>query len=206
MNYFIVLAIALCSYTIIEKLLRCFSIIQSSDQLWSTIWYYLWGLCLLLSVVLISPNDFVFKVPVNIGSVIGVIIVLLIFIFMSIRNNTVVYYPKTSNLLKCINFSIFLPIFEEVAFRGIILPVLIILLSEYVKIEIILLLNGLLFSLFHRNYWSFVQKHFGMFMIFFSYGYLFSYISYSTQSIWLSVFTHIMINGGITVYKNFYHK
>lgn len=206
MNYFIVLIFVLCSYTIIEKLLRHFSIIKCKVQLWSTIWYYLWGSCLLLAVSIISPNDFVFKIPVDIRSIIGVIIIMLLFIFASVKNNTSVYYPKASEPLKCIHHSIVLPIFEEVAFRGIILPILIILLDKYVTIEIVLLLNGLLFALFHRNYWSFTKEHFGMYIMFLLDGYLLSYVTYSTQSILMSVFTHIMINGGITAYKNFFQK
>jgi len=62
-KYVIVILFVLLSYTIIERMLFHFSVLKNNDQLWSGVWYYLYGICLLVSVLIIRPIDFVFKVP-----------------------------------------------------------------------------------------------------------------------------------------------
>ena len=129
MILFIILIFVMISYTVTEKLLRHFSVIKGSVQLWSGVWYYLWGICLLASLLIIRPIDLVFRIPVNFDSVIGMIVIIILFLSISLKKGSNAYCPKSNELLKCIHFSIILPLFEETAFRGIILPILITLLN-----------------------------------------------------------------------------
>jgi len=202
-KYVIVILFVLLSYTIIERMLFHFSVLKNNDQLWSGVWYYLYGICLLVSVLIIRPIDFVFKVPSGkIGFAFFIIGVMMLFLLLNLKEGKRMYYPKSDDLLECFHFSVIQPLFEEIAFRGIILPILIFFFKGYFRTELILLMSGLLFTLFHRNYWLFVKANIKIYFNFFFLGYILAYIAYTTQSIWISVLYHVLLNGTITVYKN----
>ena len=200
-KYVIVILVALLSYTVIERILRHFSVLKSNrDPLWSGVWYYLYGICLLVSLLAIRPIDFVFKIPSRIGFSLLIIGVMMLFLLLNLKEGNKIYYPTADNILKCVNFSVIQPLFEEVAFQGIILPILAFLFKEYFRAEIIIAIDGILFALFRKNCWSFIKE--SSVTYFFIQGGIFAYIAYTTQSIWLLVIYRVLLNITITVYKN----
>lgn len=162
------------------------------------------GLPLLIVYLIVTPNDYIIKSPIN--NKIGIVFLLCFIIstiFVCIGNQNV-YYPHKDNKLKCFHYGVIQPIFEEVAFHGLILPMTIYLLGDHTIM--IILLNGVIFMLFHLNYWSFEKKYRFMFLNFLITGLLFIYMTLVTQSIVYSILCHVIVNGGNTLYRNWKDK
>lgn len=201
MLYLILIVVMIFSYRILEDILEKLFPDLGKDQLWATEGYYLWGLVLFIIYFIVKPNDYIMKIPINNKNGIMFILAFMIStIFICIKDSNV-YYPKKTNKLKCFHYGVVQPIFEEIAFRGLILPMTIYLLGNSFSGAI--LLNGIIFMLFHLNYWSFKKKTANMFLGFLALGLCFSYITVMTQSIIYSILCHIIINGGNTLYRNF---
>lgn len=198
--YLILIVVILFSYKTMESFFKRFLPKLVNYQLWESIGYYFWGLLLLIAYLIVRPNDYIIKSPIN--NKLGIQFILIFIIstlFICIKNPNG-YYPRKDNKLRCFHFGIIQPIFEEVAFRGLILPMTIYLLG-YNAIMIILL-NGVIFMLFHLNYWSFEKETLFMFLNFLIIGLAFIYITIMTQSIIYSILCHIIVNGGNTLYRN----
>jgi CAAX prenyl protease-like protein len=191
------------SYKIMEIFFKRFFPKLINFDLSSSICYYFWGLVLLSVYLIVRPNDYVTKIPINNKSGIIFLIFFTIGVFFAFIYNQDpnVYYPKKEEKLICFNHGIILPIFEEVAFRGLILPMTVCLLGN--QGYIIILLNGFLFMLFHLNYyWPIKKELLPLFFNFLVLGIYFSYLALITESIVYSTLCHIILNGGYTLYKN----
>jgi len=196
MIYLILIITIIFSYRIFENIFNKLG----NDQLWTNRGYYCWGLVLLVIYFIVRPNDYVFKTPINNKIGIKFILFFLTSTFFICITNLNVYYPKKINKLKCFHYGVIQPIFEEIAFRGLILCMTINLLA--IDESIIILLNGIIFMAFHLNYWSFKKENIKLFLNFLALGILFNYITLITHSIIYSIVCHIIMNGGITVYRN----
>lgn len=121
MIYLILLGVMMFSYKILENIFMKLFPKLGKDQLWTNQGYYLWGLVLLIIYFIVRPNDYIIKSPINNEMGIKFILFFIIStIFICIKNLNV-YYPKKTNKLKCFHYGVIQPIFEEVAFRGLIL-------------------------------------------------------------------------------------
>jgi hypothetical protein len=198
--YLILIVVILFSYKTMESFFKRFFPKLVNYQLWESIGYYFWGLLLLIAYLIARPNDYIIKSPINNKLGIQFILIFIISTMYICIKNPNVYYPRKDNKLRCFHYGVIQPIFEEVAFRGLILPMTIYLLG-YNAIMIILL-NGVIFMLFHLNYWSFEKEALFMFLKFLIIGLAFIYITIMTQSIIYSILCHIIVNGGNTLYRN----
>ncbi|WBW98236.1 CPBP family intramembrane glutamic endopeptidase [Oceanirhabdus sp. W0125-5] len=202
--YLLLIIVILFSYKILEKYFERFFPRIIKSQLWDSKGYYSWGLVLLIVYLIIRPKDYLFKLPINNKEGLIVVFCFALFtLFLCIQNPNS-YYPRKSNKLRCVHFGVVQPIFEEVAFRGLILPMTIFLIGD--NFNMIMLTNGIMFMLFHINYWSFEKRHFNLFFNFFFMGLFFTYVALITQSIFYSTICHIIGNGGYTVYRNWRDK
>lgn len=120
--YLVLIGVIMFSYNILESIIKKFFPKLVKDQLWASIGYYLWGLVLLIVYLIIRPNDYIIKNPINNELGIKFILFFIISTIIICIKNPNVYYPKKSNKLKCFHYGVIQPIFEEVAFRGLILP------------------------------------------------------------------------------------
>lgn len=171
------------------------------DQLWTNQGYYLWGLILLIVYLIIKPYDYIVKKPINNEVGIVFIVIYLVVAFFVCKAGLDFYYPKKSNKLKCFHYGVIQPIFEEIAFRGLILPMTIQLLGN--NFSIVIWINGIIFMVFHWNYWSLNKKNINLFLNFLCVGLSFAYLSFKTQSILYSIIGHIIINSCNVIYRNY---
>lgn len=144
-------------------------------------------------------NNFIFNIIINKQVAIQAILITVFGIAYVTKSNKNIYYPSYDNKIRCINFSITQPIFEEIAFRGIILPITIPLLEN--NFYMLIILNGFLFMLFHLNYWSY-KDGIQLFLEFFLVGMFFANIVIITNSIIYSVVCHILTNSCFTILGN----
>ncbi|MBU5591315.1 CPBP family intramembrane metalloprotease [Clostridium sp. MSJ-4] len=204
MVYLILIGIILFSYTILESIVKKIFPSLGKDQLWANVGYYSWGLVLLIIYLIIRPMDYITKIPIN--NILGISFIIsfsVVTIFICIKDPNV-YYPRKNNKLKCFHYGVIQPILEEVAFRGLILPMTIYLSGN--NTSLIILLNSFIFMFFHLNYWSLEKKHKKLFINFFMLGLFFNYIAIGTQSIFYGVLCHIIVNGGNTLYRNWVNR
>lgn len=199
-GYLILMVIIIFSYKQLENIFKKFFNKSINYQLWESKGYYAWGLILLIIYLVVNPIDYIVKVPVNNKwGIMAILYVGISTIFTCIYNINI-YYPRKSNKFRCFHYGVMQPIFEEVAFRGLILPMTVYILGDHA--EAIILLNGIIFMAFHLNYWSFNKENVSMFFSFLIIGVYFSYIALITQSIIYPILCHIIINGGNTLYRN----
>lgn len=194
------IVIILFSYKILEKILHKLFPKIVKRQLWDSLGYYIWGLLLLGIYLYVKPIDYIISKPVNNSyGVIVTIIVIIVTVYGCVSDPNV-YYPRKTGKLRCIHYSIIQPIFEEVAFRGLILPMMMPLLGN--NGNILMLVNAALFMGFHLNYWSYNKENQRMFIGFLLIGMALGYVTLMTESIVYAVICHIIINGGNTLYRN----
>lgn len=194
-----IICLIFSSYTIIEVLLRKSDVsFIRNKRLWETQGYYMWGLVLMLSYYIVPSQQLFIKSPINNFGAIIFTIVYIAYLVVIFFYNKESYYPKQKKTMKSVHYCIIQPIFEEIAFRGIILPLTDILLC--INSINIIILNAILFTLFHINYWSISSKNLKRFNQFYFYGLIFGGIALYTKSIFYSLIWHIMLNGGYTLY------
>ncbi|GIN72731.1 hypothetical protein J14TS2_32060 [Bacillus sp. J14TS2] len=99
-----------------------------------------------------------------------------------------------------LNFVIFYPIFEEVIFRGLILPLLnksfqyTLIEIAYLPVSISVIISAVLFSIAHLQYYKLNRLSIRYMFFAFIGGLLFGAITDYTESIILSVLLHIEFN------------
>jgi membrane protease YdiL (CAAX protease family) len=199
---FIIVLIAIFSYTFLDYMIPKVWPKSEKKQLWSGNGAFLWGGILLVTCFILRQSEYVFKLPINHQVGIQIIILVIIGTIHNGYRNKKTYYPSKSNMKKCLNYSIFQPIFEEIAFRGLLLPVTINLFSGVLSSSWIISLNAIAFTLFHRNYWGFCKEHINNYYGFFFVGLMLTYTAYENQSIVYAIVAHILINGTNTLYGN----
>lgn len=91
-------------------------------------------------------------------------------------------------VLAIITMGIFAGFFEELFFRGAIQTIL---MDKIKNHSIAILLSGILFGIFHQNFYQFIPIS----MI----GILFGIIFYRSQNLWITIFIHIFYNSSQVV-------
>lgn len=156
---------------------------------------YIWGAMAFAATFFIKDN-FVYKLPVVDRTVIYVCLA----IFIS--NMFIAKYSgyKPIGRYNIINFVIFYPIFEEVIFRGYILPILnksfqyTFIEIAFLPVTISVIISAFLFSIAHLQYYK-LNKWSIRYMTFaFIGGILFGAIANYTQSILIPILLHIEFN------------
>lgn len=210
MTYIIIL-IALFSYTIIEYMMKRWGKLGSTEKLWSSHWAFLWG-GILLALIFLQPGPsqpfgaIMFAKDALVHIVRWVIGLLLFYYFSNfIFQGDVASHWKS---LKFFNFSLVNPIFEEILFRGIILTSLLNSLPNAKYEELLVMVSSLLFAFFHLNYEDKISRallnryYFFRLIMIFVVGNAIGYLVLLTGSIWMSILMHILINTVGTVYYN----
>lgn len=156
---------------------------------------YIWGV-LAISAAFLVQDNFVYKLPVMDRRVVFVSFAI---IFVNIFIAKYSGY-KPVGKYNFINFVIFYPIFEEVIFRGLVLPLLnnsfqyVVIEIAYLPVTIAVIISAFLFSIAHLQYYK-LDKSSVRYMCFaFVGGILFGAIADYTQSIVIPVLLHIGFN------------
>lgn len=157
---------------------------------------YIWGILLTVSIYFYEDN-YVFRIPVHYESIVPLILITVIAnIFISRYSGY-----KPSGKKNIINFVIMYPIFEEVIFRGMILPILntsFPLYSYfeffYTPVTVPILISALLFAVAHLQYYSFNLTSIKFMLFAFFGGIIFGMISDYSSSIVFSVILHMEFN------------
>ncbi|MGK0535975.1 lysostaphin resistance A-like protein [Bacillus sp. 'calajunan'] len=157
---------------------------------------YIWG-TLLTVIIYFYEDNYVFRLPIHYEP-----IVLLIFI-AAITNIFISRYSgyKPSGKKNILNFVIMYPIFEEVIFRGMIIPLLnnsfpIYPLYEiaYIPVTVPILISSFLFAVAHLQYYSFNQTSIKFMLFAFLGGIIYGMITDYSLSIVFSIFLHVEFN------------
>lgn len=157
---------------------------------------YIWGILLTVSIYFFEDN-YVFRLPIHYKQIVLLILIVAITnIFISRYSG---YKPRgKKNIL---NFVIMYPIFEEVLFRGLILPIINNSFPTYSLIEIFytpvtvpILISSFLFAIAHLQYYSFNKSSIKFMLFAFSGGIIFGIITDYSLSIVFSIFLHVEFN------------
>jgi uncharacterized protein len=157
---------------------------------------YIWGTLLTVSIYFFEDN-YVFRLPVHYDSIV------LLILITAITNVFISQYSgyNPSGKKNILNFVIMYPIFEEVVFRGMIIPILNKSFPVYSNFEIFntpvtvpILLSSFLFAVAHLQYYRFNQTSIKFMLFAFFGGIIFGVISDHTSSIVFSVFLHMEFN------------
>ena len=163
------------------------------------LWYllfYLWGTFLTL-IIYFYEDNYVFRFPIHYKP---------IFLLFLIATITIVFISqysgyKPSGKKNILNFIIMYPVFEEIIFRGMIIPILNNSFPKYSYFEILnipvtvpILISSFLFAIAHLQYYSFNQTSIKFMLFAFFGGIIFGMIADYSLSIVFSLFLHIEFN------------
>lgn len=142
-------------------------------------------------------DNYVYRLPIHYESIVVLILVALITnIFISRYSG---YNPiGKKNIL---NFVIMYPIFEEVIFRGMIIPILNNSFSilpyfeiAYIPVTVPIIISSFLFAIAHLQYYSFNQTSVKFMLFAFLGGVVYGMITDSALSIAFSILLHVEFN------------
>ncbi|MBP1916814.1 CPBP family intramembrane glutamic endopeptidase [Lederbergia galactosidilytica] len=158
---------------------------------------YVWGF-MAVAVSFLVKEHFVYNLPALDRQV------LLVCLALFIVNMVMAKYSgyKPIGVYNTINFVIFYPLFEEVVFRGLILPILnqsfqyqyTLIEIAYLPVTIAVVISAFLFAIAHLQYYKLNRLSIRYMCFAFIGGILFGAIADYTQSIFLSVLLHIEFN------------
>ncbi|MFJ8530375.1 lysostaphin resistance A-like protein [Bacillus sp. NPDC094106] len=157
---------------------------------------YIWG-TLLTVIIYFYEDNYVFRLPIHYESIV------LLILIAAITNIFISRYSgyKPSGKKNILNFVIMYPIFEEVIFRGMIIPMLnnsfpIYPLYEifYIPVTVQILISSFLFAVAHLQYYSFNQTSIKFMLFAFLGGIIFGMITDYSLSIVFSIFLHVEFN------------
>ena len=191
------------SFKIVERIVTLF------DKRHIPFTIYYWGILLIGASLLIKDN-YVYQLPGNFTAVLPLcLIILLINLLISRRSG---YSPI--GLFNTINFVITYPVFEEIAFRGLALPILVRheRLGEPFALELgygiipqlslAVIITAVLFAVSHLQYYKLNAESI-RFMVFALTGVLFfGLIAQATESILLTLPLHIAFNSSAALYAH----
>ncbi|WP_436864448.1 CPBP family intramembrane glutamic endopeptidase [Bacillus fungorum] len=157
---------------------------------------YIWG-TLLTIISYFYEDNYVFRLPIHYESIVVLILIAVVTnIFISRYSG---YNP--SGKKNILNFVIMYPIFEEVIFRGMIIPILnnsfaTLPYSEvaYIPVTVPILISSFLFAIAHLQYYSFNQTSIKFMLFAFLGGVIYGMITDSTLSIAFSILLHVEFN------------
>ncbi|EPY7709106.1 CPBP family intramembrane glutamic endopeptidase [Bacillus pacificus] len=157
---------------------------------------YIWGTILTI-ISYFYVDNYVFRLPIHYESIVVLILIALITNIVILRYSG--YNPiGKKNIL---NFVIMYPIFEEVIFRGMIIPILnnaFPILSNfeiaYIPVTLPILISSFLFAVSHLQYYKFNQTTIKFMLFAFLGGIIYGMITDSTLSIVFPILLHIEFN------------
>ncbi len=157
---------------------------------------YIWGTILTI-ISYFYVDNYVFRLPIHYESIVVLILIALITNIVISRYSG--YNPiGKKNIL---NFVIMYPIFEEVIFRGMIIPILnnaFPILSNfeiaYIPVTLPILISSFLFAVSHLQYYKFNQTTIKFMLFAFLGGIIYGMITDSTLSIVFPILLHIEFN------------
>lgn len=157
---------------------------------------YIWG-TLLTIIIYFYEDNYVFRLPIHYEPTV------LLILIAAITNIFISRYSgyKPSGKKNILNFVIMYPVFEEVIFRGMIIPILnnsfpIYPLYEiaYIPVTVPILISSFLFAVAHLQYYSFNQTSIKFMLFAFFGGIIFGMITDYSLSIVFSIFLHVEFN------------
>lgn len=179
------------SYRIFERILG----VISKPQERYTIYY--WGAAMIVGSVLWS-NSYTFGVPHQVMRVLPLFLVILAVNLIISRTSG--YNPVGT--YHTVNFVLFFPVFEEIAFRGLVLPILAqhpvlgqLHATGIIDVSGAILLTAFLFALSHLQYYRLNRESIRFMLFALSGGIFFGLFAQVTESILLTVPLHIAFNG-----------
>ncbi|MDF9589712.1 CPBP family intramembrane metalloprotease [Bacillus tropicus] len=157
---------------------------------------YIWGTILTI-ISYFYEDNYVFRLPIHYESIVVLILIALITNIVISRYSG--YNPiGKKNIL---NFVIMYPIFEEVIFRGMIIPILNNAFSifsnfeiAYIPVTLPILISSFLFAVSHLQYYKFNQTSIKFMLFAFLGGIIHGMITDSTLSIVFPILLHIEFN------------
>ncbi|EPC8417782.1 CPBP family intramembrane metalloprotease [Bacillus wiedmannii] len=157
---------------------------------------YIWG-TLLTIISYFYEDNYVFRLPTHYESIVVLILIAVITnIFISRYSG---YNP--SGKKNILNFVIMYPIFEEVIFRGMIIPILNKSFSihpyfeiAYIPVTLPILISAFLFAVSHLQYYSFNQTSIKFMLFAFLGGIIHGMITDSSLSIVFPILLHVEFN------------
>ncbi|MDQ0208679.1 CPBP family intramembrane glutamic endopeptidase [Alkalicoccobacillus murimartini] len=157
---------------------------------------YIWG-TLITIIAFFYVDNFVFRLPIHYEPIIPLILITAITFMFTSRHSG--YHPiGKKNIL---NFVIMYPIFEEVIFRGMMIPILNNSLPTYSVLELFhtpvtlpILLSAFLFAIAHLQYYSLNRTSVKFMLFAFLGGILLGMIANDSLSIVFALFLHIEFN------------
>ncbi|MDP7980629.1 CPBP family intramembrane glutamic endopeptidase [Bacillus sp. WLY-B-L8] len=157
---------------------------------------YIWG-TLLTVISYFYEDNYVFRLPIHYEPIV------LLILITAITNIFISRYSgyKPIGKKNILNFVIIYPIFEEVIFRGMIIPILnnsfpIYPFYEiaYIPVTVPILISSFLFAIAHLQYYSFNQTSIKFMLFAFFGGIIFGMITDYSLSIIFSIFLHVEFN------------
>lgn len=184
------------SYRIFERILG----VISKPQERYTIYY--WGAAMIGGSVLWS-NSYTFSATQHVMRVLPLFLIILLVNLIISRSSG--YNPVGT--YNTVNFVLCFPIFEEIAFRGLILPILArhpvlgqLHSTSIIDVSGAILLTSLLFAVSHLQYYRLNRESVRFMLFAFSAGIFFGLIAQVTGSIMLTIPLHIAFNGSAVLY------
>lgn len=184
------------SYKIIERILR----VVSKQQERFAVYY--WGVAM-IGVSVLWKNSYTFGTMQNVKTVLPLFLVSLLVSLMISRSSG--YSPVGTS--HTINFLLASPIVEEIAFRGLVLPILgrhpalgQLHSNSILDFSWAILLTSLLFAVSHLQYYRLNRQSIRFMLFAFSGGIFFGLIAQVTGSILLTIPLHIAFNGSAVLY------
>ncbi|HDX9577993.1 TPA: CPBP family intramembrane metalloprotease [Bacillus pseudomycoides] len=198
MSYFIALVLAVLlafSYKIVDITVRIIMGRTLYRKIENEI-LYIWGI-LLTIISYFYEDNYVFRLPIHYEPTV------LLILIAAITNIFISRYSgyKPSGKKNILNFVIMYPIFEEVIFRGMIIPVLNNSFSiyrvfeiAYIPLTVPILISSFLFAVAHLQYYSFNQTSIKFMLFAFVGGITFGAITDYSLSIVFPLFLHVEFN------------
>lgn len=160
---------------------------------------YIWALVILILSFLIRKN-YIWNLPrMNDTNILGMFFFALIVSFFLSKNSG--YRPI--GRFNCFNFVLVYPIFEELSFRGLILPL--IFSCNIIDSWSAIIISAFLFAISHLQYYKLNLQSIKFMFYAFLGGLFFAYIAIATESILLTIPLHIAFNLSATYHSNNLH-
>ena len=190
------------SYRIIERILG----LVAKAQVRYTIYY--WGVAMIGASIL-WKGSYTFGVPQQVMRVLPLFFIIL-FVNLIISRSSGYNPVGTYNT---VNFVLCFPIFEEIAFRGLILPILAqhpvlgpLHATRIIDVSGAILFTAFLFAVSHLQYYQLNRESIRFMLFALSAGISFGLIAQVTESLLLTIPLHIAFNGSAVWYQKKSHS
>lgn len=195
MKYIVSILIIMCSYKFLEVVLKFIFPKLIKEELWKSVLYYIWGAAVIIAAFIV-PENYILIIPRDISTGVFFLVLSGIYLHIICAEDMVEYYPRKENKVEYFNFVVAKPIMEEVAFRGIILPITMIFFDDITII--IIALNALIYTIFNFSYIKPEVNNNKRLVMVFILGAMSTYFALALHSILFACLAHILINLGVS--------